>query len=51
MTQPIGLPPPAPIALKDRAEVFVGDYYSRTREEIRAQVMAYIEQGDAVVVW
>ena len=37
--------------LEVRAGVFVGDYSARTRERIWAQVEAYIEQGDAVMIW
>lgn len=37
--------------LEIRAGVFVGDYSARTRERIWEQVEAYIEQGDAVMVW
>lgn len=37
--------------LEVRAGVFVGDYSSRTREKIWEQVVAYIDQGDAVMVW
>ena len=37
--------------LEVRAGVFVGDYSVRTREMIWEQVKAYIEQGDAVMVW
>lgn len=37
--------------LEVRAGVFVGDYSSRTRERIWEQVEAYIETGDAVMVW
>ncbi len=37
--------------LEIRAGVFVGDYSARTRERIWQQVVAYIEQGDAVMVW
>lgn len=37
--------------LEVRAGVFVGDYSARTRERIWAQVEAYIEDGDAVMVW
>ncbi len=34
-----------------RAGVYVGDYSARTRERIWEQVVAYIEHGDAVMVW
>ncbi|MBP8929907.1 MAG: type I-E CRISPR-associated endoribonuclease Cas2 [Paracoccus sp.] len=37
--------------LEIRAGVFVGDYSTRTRERIWTQVEAYIEGGDAVLVW
>ncbi|MDO5647519.1 type I-E CRISPR-associated endoribonuclease Cas2e [Paracoccus sp. (in: a-proteobacteria)] len=37
--------------LEIRAGVFVGDYSARTRERIWEQVLSYIEQGDAVMVW
>lgn len=37
--------------LEVRAGVFVGDYSARTRERIWRQVEAYIEEGDAVMVW
>ncbi len=37
--------------LEVRAGVFVGDYSIRTRERIWEQVEAYIENGDAVMVW
>lgn len=37
--------------LEVRAGVFVGDYSARTREKIWAQVEAYIDEGDAVMVW
>lgn len=37
--------------LEVRAGVFVGDYSARTREMIWEQVTAYIEEGDAVMVW
>lgn len=37
--------------LEVRAGVFVGDYSARTREKIWTQVEAYIDQGDAVMVW
>lgn len=37
--------------LEVRAGVFVGDYSARTRERIWRQVQAYIEGGDAVMVW
>jgi CRISPR-associated protein Cas2 len=37
--------------LEVRAGVFVGDYSARTRERIWNQVEAYIEDGDAVMVW
>lgn len=37
--------------LEVRAGVFVGDYSARTREAIWQQVVAYIDEGDAVMVW
>lgn len=37
--------------LEVRAGVYVGDYSARTRTRIWAQVEAYIEEGDAVMVW
>ncbi|MFG1479840.1 type I-E CRISPR-associated endoribonuclease Cas2e [Xanthobacter sp. V4C-4] len=37
--------------LEVRAGVYVGDYSARTRERIWEQVIASIEQGDAVMVW
>lgn len=37
--------------LEVRAGVYVGDYSARTREQIWGQVEAYIETGDAVMVW
>lgn len=37
--------------LEVRAGVFVGDYSARTRERIWDQVVAYIEDGDAVLIW
>jgi CRISPR-associated protein Cas2 len=37
--------------LEVRAGVFVGDYSVRVRERIWDQVVAYIEDGDAVMVW
>lgn len=37
--------------LEVRAGVFVGNYSSRVRERIWDQVVAYIEKGDAVMVW
>jgi CRISPR-associated protein Cas2 len=37
--------------LEVRAGVFVGDYSARTRERIWAQVEAWIEDGDAVMIW
>lgn len=37
--------------LEVRAGVYVGDYSARTRERIWEQVVASIEQGDAVMVW
>lgn len=33
------------------AGVFVGDYSARTREMIWDQVTAYLDGGDAVMVW
>ena len=37
--------------LEVRAGVYVGDYSARTRERIWDQVTAYLEKGDAVMVW
>ena len=37
--------------LELRAGVFVGDYSARVRERIWDQVVAHIEDGDAVMVW
>ena len=37
--------------LEVRAGVFVGDYTTRTRERIWEQVVAWIEDGDAVMIW
>ena len=37
--------------LEVRAGVYVGDYSARTRTRIWEQVEAYIEGGDAVMVW
>lgn len=37
--------------LEVRAGVFVGDYSARTRTRIWEQVVSYIEQGDAVMIW
>lgn len=37
--------------LEIRAGVFVGDYSTRTRERIWDQVVSYIDDGDAVMVW
>ncbi|TPE64794.1 type I-E CRISPR-associated endoribonuclease Cas2 [Sandaracinobacter neustonicus] len=37
--------------LEVRAGVYVGDYSARTRQRIWEQVEAYIEAGDAVMVW
>ena len=37
--------------LEVRAGVFVGDYSARTRERIWDQVLAYLEDGDAVMIW
>ncbi|MCB5412192.1 type I-E CRISPR-associated endoribonuclease Cas2e [Pseudogemmobacter faecipullorum] len=37
--------------LEVRAGVYVGDYSARTREKIWTQVTAYIEGGDAVMIW
>ncbi|MGQ3674679.1 type I-E CRISPR-associated endoribonuclease Cas2e [Xanthobacter sp. TB0139] len=34
-----------------RAGVYVGDYSTRTREMIWEQVLAGIDEGDAVIVW
>lgn len=37
--------------LEVRAGVFVGDYSARTRERIWDQVVSYIDEGDAVMIW
>lgn len=37
--------------LEVRAGVFVGNYSKRTRERIWDQVVAAIDDGDAVMVW
>lgn len=37
--------------LEVRAGVYVGDYSARTRQMIWEQVTAYIDEGDAVMVW
>jgi CRISPR-associated protein Cas2 len=37
--------------LEIRAGVYVGDYSARTRERIWGHVLAYIDQGDAVMAW
>lgn len=37
--------------LEVRAGVYVGDYSARTRNLIWEQVTAYIEDGDAVLLW
>lgn len=37
--------------LEVRAGVYVGDYSARTRMRIWEQVEAYIEGGDAVMIW
>lgn len=37
--------------LEIRAGVYVGDYSARTREMIWDQVTAFIDNGDAVMVW
>lgn len=37
--------------LEVRAGVYVGDYSARTRARIWEQVEAYIEGGDAVMIW
>lgn len=37
--------------LEVRAGVYVGNYSARTRDRIWDQVTAYIDQGDAVMVW
>lgn len=37
--------------LEVRAGVYVGDYSARTREMIWEQVVAYIEEGDGVMIW
>ncbi|MCM2502574.1 type I-E CRISPR-associated endoribonuclease Cas2e [Aureimonas altamirensis] len=37
--------------LEVMANVFVGDYSARTRTRIWEQVEAYLEGGDAVMIW
>ncbi|MFB2533179.1 type I-E CRISPR-associated endoribonuclease Cas2e [Paracoccus sp. p4-l81] len=37
--------------LEIRAGVFVGDYSARTRDRIWGQVEAYLDGGDAVMIW
>lgn len=37
--------------LEVRAGVFVGDYSTRTRQRIWDQVTAYLDGGDAVMIW
>ena len=37
--------------LEIRAGVYVGDYSTRTREMIWEQVVAFVGDGDAVLVW
>ena len=37
--------------LEVRAGVYVGEYSRRTRERIWMQVVEYLEEGDAVMVW
>ncbi|MFI0477453.1 type I-E CRISPR-associated endoribonuclease Cas2e [Paracoccus jiaweipingae] len=37
--------------LEVRAGVFVGDYSPRTREMIWDQIAAFIDDGDAVMIW
>ncbi|MDR0809104.1 MAG: type I-E CRISPR-associated endoribonuclease Cas2 [Gemmobacter sp.] len=37
--------------LEVRAGVYVGDYSAKTRTRIWEQVEAYIEGGDAVMIW
>ncbi|PTX40398.1 CRISPR-associated protein Cas2 [Gemmobacter caeni] len=37
--------------LEVRAGVYVGDYSTRTRDRIWAEVVTYIEEGDAVMAW
>lgn len=37
--------------LEVRAGVYVGDYSARTRERIWREVKAWIDEGDAVLVW
>lgn len=37
--------------LEVRAGVFVGDYSPRTREMIWDQITAFIDDGDAVMIW
>jgi len=37
--------------LEVRAGVYVGTYSARTRNRIWEQVTAYIDEGDAVMVW
>lgn len=37
--------------LEISAGVYVGDYSTKTREMIWEQVVAFIDEGDAVMVW
>lgn len=37
--------------LEVRAGVYVGDYSTRTREMIWEQVVSFIDEGDAVMIW
>lgn len=37
--------------LEVRAGVYVGDYSARTREMIWDQVVSWLEDGDAVMIW
>lgn len=37
--------------LEVRAGVYVGDYSARTREMVWDQVVAGLEEGDAVMIW
>jgi CRISPR-associated protein Cas2 len=37
--------------LEVRAGVYVGDYSARTRERIWNQIVSWIDEGDAVMVW
>jgi len=37
--------------LEVRAGVYVGDYFTRTRDRIWTEVVTCIEEGDAVMAW